>query len=188
MSRIAKNDGDGFANIVEGGISHCPKCGSTRDGAMVTKCPYCCSYFCTDCSPNLLCPNYEDGRRHDNYEFVPIGYYSKNNRSSIDSAESQGCQTTSVGLQGARRIPDSVLEQEQARPIKKSERTAPNNKANIFSLIFRFYGIIGVLYGTFHVFNLGRFNNFNLQISNIIEIILGIIVGALLWPIFLFGK
>lgn len=71
--RRAKDDGDGFQRIVESGrIGSCPKCGSTRSGASVSKCPYCSKYFCTDCSPNGNCLNEGDGGRHDTYEWVPI--------------------------------------------------------------------------------------------------------------------
>ena len=71
--RRAKEDGDGWAHVVEGGsVSNCLSCGSTRIGASVTKCPYCSKKFCTDCSPSGSCPNTGDGRSHDTYEWVPI--------------------------------------------------------------------------------------------------------------------
>lgn len=71
--RKAKDDGDGFQRIVESGqIGRCSRCGSTRSGAQVSKCPYCGQYFCTDCSPNRCCPNEGDGGQHDTYEWVPI--------------------------------------------------------------------------------------------------------------------
>lgn len=70
--RKAKEDGDGFEHVVAAGsISSC-RCGNTRTGAYVSKCPYCSKYFCTDCSTNGGCPNQGDGGNHDTYEWVPI--------------------------------------------------------------------------------------------------------------------
>jgi hypothetical protein len=70
--RKATEDGDGYAHVVAAGSIGSCRCGNTRVGAYVSKCPYCSKYFCTDCSTNGGCPNQGDGGNHDTYEWVPI--------------------------------------------------------------------------------------------------------------------